>query len=249
LASVITRYLAKYQGAIFSHASFVPELESPCFIVPPSIDPFAPVNESLSPAEISRTLIHLGIPEDRPLALQFLGSNCASDALEAVRVWKSGLIPEHAVLVLIRIGDGLDLALQSELDAIRGLDRNLRVVQLVRDSHRELCALGWAAQVVLEPTNCRWPSLDLLDVMWKGTAALVSIHSGTAPFVREGCGVCVANRTELTRKLGELLEDSKCAKEMGACAHLSIGRHHLIPRHLLDYLKLMTHFVGAGSRA
>ncbi len=249
LSSMIQRYLPKYQAPIFSHESFMPELKSSGYVIPPAIDLFSPVNESLGPAERSRVLTRMEIPEDRPLALQFLGENWASEALDAIRVWKSGRIPEKAVLVLVRIEEGPERIHLPELAAIRGLDRNVRVLQLSRSSTRELCALGWAAQVVLEPTNSRWPSMDLLDVMWKGTAALVYGGSGTAPFIRRGCGYCFTSQDELSRRLGELLEDSPTAKEMGACAHLSIGRHHPFPRHLLDYLKLMDHFMGGDFRA
>jgi hypothetical protein len=249
LSSVLQRYLPKYQGAIFSHARFIPEVKSPRYVIAPAIDLFSPVNESLGSAEVGRVLTRMEIPADRPLALQFLGTNCASESLDAIRVWKSGRIPENAVLVLVRIEEGPECVQLPELEAIRGLERNVRVLQISRGSTRELCALGWAAQVVIESTNSRWPRMDLLEVMWKGAAALVSCGSGTAPFVRSGCGYCFTSQDELSRRLGELLEHSPTSKEMGACAHLSVARHHILPRHLLDYLKLMDHFVRSDSRA
>jgi trehalose synthase len=243
----LKRYLPKYQGAIFSAECFIPETSPPWFVIPPSIDPFSSVNESLATAQVNRILGALGIPHDRPMALQFLGEHGPGEALQAIRLWKSGFVPGNAVLVLVQI-QGTEEAHDPELDVIQGLDRNVRLLRLTRASSRELSALGWAAQVVIDPTTSPWPNEEVLDVLWKGKPALVCSDSGTAPFVRDGCGYRARTPSELARKLGELLEDSGAAKEMGACAHLSMGRHHLVPRHLLDYLKLMLHFVGNGSR-
>jgi trehalose synthase len=238
----VRRFLPRYQGVLFSHARFVKELEPPFFVVPPSIDPFAPVNRDASPAEVARVLDELRVPKARPLALQFLGSGTSDEALEAIRAWKGGRSPEDAVLVLLHVGATCELSSRSTLEALNSVDPRVRVLQLGRDSIRELCALGWAARVVVDASPGRWPNLDLLDVMWKGTAALVASTSATSAFIVPDAGHCVGSREELSRRLGEMLEDSDIAREMGAGARRSITRGHLMPRHLLDYLKLMLYF-------
>lgn len=242
LWSFAKRFVSRYQAALFSHTSFVSELGIQHFVIPPSIDPFSPVNRQMSPDELGQTLAHLGIPGDRPLALQFLSSGSTDEALEAIRTWKTGNLPRNAVLVLIHVGSAADHALDSELEAVRAVDPSVRVLQLSRSSPQELAALGWAAQVVVDASNSRWPNLDLLDVMWKGTPAVVAMDSASAPFVSDEVGFRMRSREELSTRVGDLLSDARTAREMGACAHLMVSRRHLVPRHLLDYLKLMLFF-------
>jgi glycosyltransferase involved in cell wall biosynthesis len=194
----------------------------------------------------------MGIPTGRPIALQFLAEGTAEEALGAVRSWKRGQVPDHAVLVLAAVGREGPLENQSsacEWDAIQAVDRTVHFLQPSRESVDHLCALGWAASVVIDMSRSRWPNLHLLDAMWKETPVLVASGSPSATLIPKDAGFHVRTEEELSQKLGEILEDSEQSAKMGHAAHEAVVRQHLVPRHLLDYLKLLLYFEKDTVRA
>ena len=59
-----------YDAAVFSHVSFVPPLDLPAYLVPPSIDPLADKNRELTAEEQEALLSPLDLPARRPWVTQ-----------------------------------------------------------------------------------------------------------------------------------------------------------------------------------
>jgi len=84
--SFLRPHLAACEAYVFSQAEYVPSwmTDSKVRVIPPSIDPFSPKNEEMSPSDVTRTLRRIGLlaPSGSDSPIKFTKSDGTSGLIE-----------------------------------------------------------------------------------------------------------------------------------------------------------------------
>jgi trehalose synthase len=233
-----------YQAALFSHASFQPELAVPAFVVPPSIDPFGDANRPMAESEVRAALERLRVPVGRPIVIRFLSRGTPEEIVESIHAWEGVRGSRGRTLVLVQTGIGpiRGGASSGENGVAIGRGDDVRLVYVERGDSREMAALGWAAEAAVDTSTSPWPNLYVLDLLWKSKPVLLLEGSRTARLLRDGDAQTFRSPEEQAWRLGNLLADGESARRLGESGRARVVERFLPPRHLLDYLKLLLYF-------
>src|SRR5262249_26458326 len=97
---VIASHLGHYDSAVFSHHAFVPELQLPAYLVPPSIDPLSDKNRALDFSEERTLLAPFELPTRKPLVVQVSRFDRLKDPVGVIDAFVLARRWEDAHLVL-----------------------------------------------------------------------------------------------------------------------------------------------------
>ncbi len=138
--------IQRYQATIFSMAAFARPLPCPIFMIPPSIDPLSDKNGPIPEAERLETLNRLNIDPERPLLLQVSRFDRFKDPLGVIAAYRM-VKPYYPELQLVLVGGPADddpegAEVLREVMEHAGEDKDLKVLMLPPDSHRQINALA-----------------------------------------------------------------------------------------------------------
>lgn len=90
--------------------------------------------------------------------------------------------------------------------------------------------------------------LVVSESLWKGTP-VVAGHAGGIPLqVPEGVGgLLVGDTEECARALLKLLDDQQLRQQLGQAGHEHVREHFLLPRLLMEELRLLATLDSTGS--
>jgi trehalose synthase len=225
-------------------------------VFPPAIDPLSPKNVSLSLENARQIIARLGIDVSRPLVTQvsrfdpwkdpwgvvdayrlakrrvpglqlaLVGALTAVDDPEAMEVWRS---------VCLYAGDDPDIRIYTEPE--------------VGGDETTVNAFQTASDVVIQKSTREGFGLTVTEAMWKGTPVIGGDCGGIRLQIEDGVnGYLVGNAVECAERIVDLLDDPDRARVMGVAARESVRRRFLMPRLLLDYLRLFQQMVDGDSR-
>lgn len=218
---------------------------------PPAIDPFTAKNRRLPLEEARARLACLGIDCGRPLVTQ----------VSRFDAWKDPLGVVDAYRLARRRVPGLQLALVGALTAIddpegaevwRSLssyagdepDIHIYPEPEVGGDETTVNAFQTASNVVVQKSVREGFGLTVTEAMWKGTPTIGGDCGGIRLQIEDGVnGYLVSNAVECGERIVDLLDDPGRARAMGAAARESVRRRFLMPRLLLDYLRLFQQIV------
>jgi len=223
---------------------------------PPAIDPLTPKNRYLPLEEARARLAGLGIDCRRPLVSQvsrfdpwkdpwgvvdayrlakrrvpglqlaLVGALTAADDPEAMEVWQS---------VCSYAGDDPDIHIYAQPE-VGGDDTTVNAFQT-------------ASNVVIQKSIREGFGLTVTEAMWKGTPVIGGDCGGIRLQIEDGVnGYLVSNAVECAGRIVDLLDDPDRARVMGVAARESVRRRFLMPRLLLDYLRLFQQIVDGDCR-
>ena len=238
------RFADQYDAAVFALAGFEGRLGIPMYVVPPSIDPLSERNRDLTPREISETLMGLGIARDKPLLVQVGRFAHAHDPLGVVNAYR--LVKKHhdVRLVLAGTADGEPerLELLSHLREVAQEDRDVVVLELPPEAHRQVNALQRAATIVLQKSVRAGFELGPAEAMWKGKPVVGGYAGGLAQqIITNVTGYTVHSVEGAAFRLRHLLNNPELIPRMGAAGREHVRRSLLITRELVDELALGVH--------
>ena len=246
----------KYDRSIFTMEEFV----SPDFakdkvrIFYPAIDSLSEKNRKMSAAAAELIVENMGINITKPFVVQvarfdpwkdpigvvdafyraknkipdlqlaFLGLMIASDDPEAMRVFKK--VQRYAK------GDP-DIFLFAHLDQIKDYSISTFV-----------SAFQTSADVIMAKSIREGFGLVVTEAMWKGKPVIGGNVGGIKRQIVDGkSGFLVNSSDEAADRIVELLQDPARNKKMGVAARRRVRENFLMPRLLLDYLKLFEELV------
>jgi glycosyltransferase involved in cell wall biosynthesis len=158
------------------------------------------------------------------LQLAFLGLMIASDDPEAMRVFKK--VQRYAK------GDP-DIFLFAHLDQIKDYSISTFV-----------SAFQTSADVIMAKSIREGFGLVVTEAMWKGKPVIGGNVGGIKRQIVDGkSGFLVNSSDEAADRIVELLQDPARNKKMGVAARRRVRENFLMPRLLLDYLKLFEELV------
>ncbi|UCH87261.1 MAG: glycosyltransferase [Dehalococcoidia bacterium] len=218
---------------------------------PPAIDPFTAKNRHLPLSEARARLAALGIDCQRPLVTQ----------VSRFDPWKDpwGVVDAYR-LAKRRVPD-LQLALVGALTAkddpeggevwrsVRSYASDEPDIHIyhqpeVGGDETTVNAFQTASNVVVQKSVREGFGLTVTEAMWKGKPVVGGDCGGIRLQIEDGVnGYLVNNAVECAERIVDLLDDPQRARAMGAAARESVRRRFLMPRLLLDYLRLFQQIV------
>ena len=238
------RFADQYDAAVFALPGFEGRLAIPMYVMPPSIDPLSERNRDLTPREITDILMALGVARDKPLLVQVARFARAHDPLGVVNAYR--LVKKHhdVRLVLAGTADGEPERLEvlSLLLEVAQEDRDVVVLELPPEAHRQVNALQRAATIVLQKSVRAGFELGPAEAMWKGKPVVGGYAGGLAQqIITNVTGYTVHSVEGAAFRIRHLLNNPELIPRMGAAGREHVRRSLLITRELADELALGVH--------
>jgi len=244
----LSKYVEKYNGAIFSLPGFAQKLKAPQYLMYPSIDPLSDKNKDLGPEEVQAVLRRFEIPTDKPIILQVSRFDRFKDPIGVIKAYQMAKKYNDCYLVLAGGGAADDPEGAQVLQEVRDAaakDKDMFILDLPADSNIEINALQRAAAVILQKSLKEGFGLTVSEAMWKGKPVIGGFVGGiTAQIMYGATGYTVNSVEGCAYQIRYLLNNPDSANRMGAAAKEFTRRNFLITRHLVDYLSLMIANIG-----
>ena len=238
------RFIDQYDAAVFPMPGFEGRLAIPMYVIPPTIDPLSERNRDLTPREVSEILMALGVARDKPLLVQIGRFTHAHDPLGVVNAYR--LVKKHHDVRLVLAGtadsEAERLELLAHLLEVAQEDRDVIVLELPPEAHRQVNALQRAATIVLQKSVRAGYELGAAEAMWKGKPVVGGYAGGLAQqIISNVTGYTVHSVEGAAFRIRHLLNNPELIPRMGAAGREHVRRSLLITRELVDGLALGVH--------
>jgi trehalose synthase len=253
--SFLEPLLGGFDAAVFTMPEFVP----PDFpverveAIAPAIDPFSPKNIELDPGMASQILDWIGVEVPGRLVTQVSRFDQWKDPLGVIAAYR---------LVREQIGD-LQLALVGSmaLDDPEGWDVYRQVSEaanhdplihiytnLTGVGNVEVNAFQRLSEVIVQKSIREGFGLVVSESLWKGTPVVAGRAGGIPLQMPDGTGgVLVDSVEECATAMLRLLNDRELAEQLGQKGRKRVREHFLLPRLLMEELRLLTTLDSGGA--
>ena len=233
--------VAQYDTAIFSHIGFVPPLDLPTYLVPPSIDPFAEKNREMAEEEIDSVLDRLGLEGRGPWVTQISRFDRIKDPLGVLEAYRFVRKRRAAARLLLAGGGASDDPEGAEVlaevrDKAKGL-AGVTILELPSGSDREINALQRASTVVLQKSLREGFALTVSEALWKRRAVVASAVGGIPlQVLHEQTGLLVHSIEGTALQTIRLLDNPDLRRELGSEGREHVRDNFLHTREVRDYI-------------
>jgi len=251
----LSPYLEGYDAAVFTMREFVPP-EFPVArveTIAPAIDPLSPKNIPLDRATANQILDWIGVDMPGRLITQVSRFDPWKDPLGVIEAYRlvRGEIPDLQLALVgsMALDDPEGWDVYRELGEIAERDPSIHVyTELSGVSNVEVNAFQRLSEVIVQKSIREGFGLVVSESLWKRTP-VVAGHAGGIPLqMPPGTGgVLVQSTEECARALLELLGDRERARELALLGHEHVRAHYLLPRLLMEELRLYASLLGAGG--
>jgi trehalose synthase len=245
----LTQYYARCLVSMPQYAAGLPLERTVAF--PPAIDPFAAKNRHLPLNEARARLACLGIDCQRPLVTQVSRFDLWKDPLGVVDAYRlvKRQVPELQLALvgaLTAMDDPEGAEVWRLVSSYAGDEPDIHIYPQpeIGGDEATVNAFQTASNVVVQKSVREGFGLTVTEAMWKGTPVIGGDCGGIRLQIEDGVnGYLVSNAVECAERIVDLLDDPQRAKLMGVAARESVRRRFLMPRLLLDYLRLFQQIV------
>jgi len=223
-------------------------------VFPPAIDPFSAKNLPLSPQTARQRLSQLGIDVSRPLVTQVSRFDPWKDpwgVIDAYRLAKRhvGALQLALVGALIAQDDPEGALALESVRSYAGDDPDIHLFadpQVADDT--TVNAFQTASTAIIQKSTREGFGLTVTEAMWKGTPVIGGDCGGIRLQIDDGVtGYLVSSAAQCADRIVHIIAHPEQAKRIGAAARESVCQRFLMPRLLLDYLRLFQEMVeGRG---
>ncbi len=241
-------FILRYDSLVVSSDSFRrPDLPLDTNIIMPAIDPFSEINEELTPDQIKHKLSSCDIPLDKPFMVQVSRFDKWKDPKGVLKVFNK--VKQEVDCRLVMIGnmasddpEGPQIYEDMFLET-----QQMDDVHLITQSDPILVnALQRAAAVVVQLSRKEGFGLTVSEAMWKGTPVVATDVGGIPLQVRDGKTGFLVKPTDYNtacERVVQVMQDSTLGDELGTAGHKQVKEQFLMPRMLLDWIRLFQKMV------
>lgn len=248
----LENFLNAYDACIFHMPEFVYEkIGIPTYTILPSIDPLHPKNIELTEEEVINTLEKFGIDPEKPIILQVSRFDRLKDPFGVFEAYK--LVKKKYDCQLVLAGsfasdDPGGEGVYKELLNLTADEKDVFMLNLPPDSHKDINALQRGATVVVQKSLKEGFGLVVSEAMWKGKPVVGSNVGGIKRQIVHGVTGYLVNSIEgAALRIKQLLANKYFREEMGFHAKERVKHRFLIIRHLRDYLILIYKTLNQSS--
>jgi len=233
--------VAQYDTAIFSHIGFVPPLDLPTYLVPPSIDPFAEKNREMGEDEVESVMKELGLEDRGHWVTQISRFDRIKDPLGVIEAYRLVRKRRAAAKLLLAGGGASDDPEGAEVlaevrERAKGL-AGVTILELPSGSDREVNALQRASTVVLQKSLREGFALTVSEALWKRRAVVASAVGGIPlQVLHERTGLLVHSIEGTALQTIRLLDNLELRRELGAEGREHVRDNFLHTREVRDYM-------------
>jgi len=241
----------KYEKVIFSLREFVPQKfpQDKVNIFPPAIDPFSLKNKLISRKKAREKLTEFGIKKNNFLLVWVSRFDIFKGPFFTLKTYEY-LKKEIPNLSLIMAGIFLaqdDPQAKKVFEKVKKISKDFKDVHLYSQL-KELKNLSvnefinfvqTGADIVLQPSSKEGFGLSCTESMWKKKVVVARGAAGlTYQIKNKDNGFIVKTPQQAAEIIKKLLKDKKTRKVIGERAHKRVEKEFLLPRLLIDHLKL-----------
>ncbi len=223
-------------------------------VLPPAIDPFSPKNSPLPRPQGIEILSRMGLDPSRPLVTQVSRFDPWKDPLGVIDAYRlvKREVPALQLALLGAMTAQDDPESVSILETVRAHadgDPDIHIFFEPEDGEAEpVNAFQSLSTVVVQKSIREGFGLTVTEAMWKGAAIVGGDCGGIAFQIQDGVsGYLASSPEECASHLLRLINDPEERARIGAHARERVLTDFLMPRLLLDYLRLLTAATGPGS--
>jgi len=263
-------FVRKYDAAVVHMPEYArPDLGITQHIIPPSIDPLSEKNIDLPPEYVRDVLSKYDIDPDTPIITQVSRFDRLKDPVGVFKAYKMvkdavgtldvrGMfekerylvdvfraVRERALVQLVLVGgsatdDPEGMKVYREVLRKSISDRNVHVLMLPPDAHREINAIQRGSTVLIQKSLKEGFGLTVTEGMWKGKPVIGGRTGGISRQIIDGeTGYLVRSVTEAGEAMLHLLRNPEERVRLGIAAKEHVRKNYLVPRQVRDYLKVM----------
>jgi trehalose synthase len=247
-------YIQEYDAAVFTMAQFVPPgFSGPTLaFIAPAIDPLSSKNREL-PADLSRAAVaEFGVDIERPLIVQVARFDPWKDpqgAIDAYRLAKKANNAVQLALIGSMASDDPEAwDVYRRVAESGNADGDLHVfTNLVGVGSLEVNCFQRAARVAMQKSTREGFGLAVSEALWKGTPVIGGAAGGIPLQLQDGVGgFLVSTADQAADRIIYLLEHPDEAAHIGEAGRRVVRMQFLLPRLLLDELRLIASLADAS---
>ncbi|MBZ0271155.1 glycosyltransferase [bacterium] len=239
----LRKYVERYHASIWHMPDFVRPMNHPQYLVPPSIDPLAEKNIELPESELDEVCRRFGLDRSRPIVVQVSRFDRFKDPIGVIQAYR--LAKPYVPLQLVLAGgtatdDPEGQVVLEQVTAAAAEDKDIKILALPPDAHRDINALQRAAQIVLQKSTKEGFGLTVTEAMWKRKPVIGGNVGGIRLQITDHhTGFLVATPEGAAHRIRYLLKETEKREAMGEKAHRFVKENFLLTRHLREYLTLI----------
>lgn len=236
------QFIIRYDASVFSAPQFSQTLPIPQYMISPSIDPLSDKNRDLPDGTIEEVLTRFGIKSDKPIITQVSRFDFLKDPVGVVAAYR--MVKKSIDCQLILAGGTAtddpegDIVLAKVREAADD-DPDIHILLLPPGSDIEINALQRASAVVMQKSLKEGFGLTVAEALWKGRPVVAGAVGGIPLQIKHKYSGMLCHSVEgAALAVRQILNNDEFADMLGKNGKEQVRSHHLLTRHLREYLLL-----------
>jgi trehalose synthase len=238
----LEKFVARYDGAMFSSPEFSRQLPIPQYLFYPAIDPLSEKNLELEPKFVEQILAQYQIDPHRTILTQISRFDRLKDPVGVIRAYR--IVKRYFDCQLVLAGgsasdDPEGAVVLKEVRREAGDDPDIKVLELPAWAPLEVNALQRASTVVIQKSLREGFGLTVSEALWKKKPVVASAVGGIpVQIIHKHTGMLAHSIEGTAYQIRFLLSHPEIAARLGEQGHQHVKENFLITQKLKRYLTL-----------
>lgn len=238
----LEKFVARYDGTMFSSPEFSRQLPIPQYLFYPAIDPLSEKNLELEPEFIAQVLAQYQIDPHRTILTQISRFDRLKDPVGVIRAYR--IVKRYFDCQLVLAGgsasdDPEGAVVLKEVLREAGDDQDIKVLELPAWAPLEVNALQRASTVVIQKSLREGFGLTVSEALWKKKPVVASAVGGIpVQIIHKHTGLLSHSIEGTAYQIRFLLSHPEIAARLGEHGHQHVKENFLITQKLKRYLTL-----------
>jgi trehalose synthase len=241
--SFLEKFVARYDGSMFSSPEFARQLPIPQYLFYPAIDPLSEKNRDLDSNFINEVLARYKIDPHRPILTQISRFDRLKDPVGVIRAYR--IVKRYFDCQLVLAGGGATddpegSVVLKEVLAEANNDSDIRVLELPTWAPLEVNALQRASTIVIQKSLREGFGLTVSEALWKKKPVVASAVGGIpVQVIHKQTGLLSHSIEGTAYQIRFMLSHPEIATKLGEHGHDHVKENFLITQKLKRYLTLL----------